>query len=133
MIAQTHHMGSCNRTPPKPTKHLAIMAPSTKPKRTRRDAKIHRGTSPMRNHTRIMKPVRCKLLFHKKERRKITPCPRLSTNQQMDKKEQERIPLDSTNDRQTKWMLAVHQVRRPMGVLSPAPRTRLAHMPHGPG
>jgi hypothetical protein len=61
------------------------MTPSTKSNGTRRNAKVHRRTSAMRNHTRIMEPVRRKLLFYKEERQKTMPHPRLPTHQQMDK------------------------------------------------
>jgi hypothetical protein len=60
------------------------MTPSIESNETRRDAKVHERTSPMRNHTRIMEPICCKLLFHKEEGRKITPHPGLPTHQQMD-------------------------------------------------
>jgi hypothetical protein len=80
-------MGSCNRTPPKFTRHPAITTPSAKPERARRNVKICGRASLMRNHTGIMEPIRCKFLLHKKERWKTMSCPRLPTNQQMDKKE----------------------------------------------
>jgi hypothetical protein len=47
-----------------------------------------------------MEPICCKLLFYKEEGQEIVPHPRLSTYQQMDKKEQKCIPLDPTNHRQ---------------------------------
>jgi hypothetical protein len=73
------------------------MTPPLEPKRTGRNAKVRRKTSPTRNHTRIMEPICGKLLLYKKERWKITPRPRLPTYQQMDKEKQKRIPPNSTN------------------------------------
>jgi hypothetical protein len=60
------------------------MTPSVESHGTRRYVKVRERTSPTRNHTRIMEPICCKLLFYKEERQKITPCPRLLTHQQMD-------------------------------------------------
>jgi hypothetical protein len=84
MTAQTYYMGPHNRTPPECPGHSASMTPPTESTGMRRNAKVHRRTSSTRNHMRIMKPIHCELLFHKKERWKIMPHPRLSTHQQMD-------------------------------------------------
>jgi hypothetical protein len=80
-------MGPCDRTPPEHARHFAITTPSTEPKRTRRDAKVCRGTPSTRNYTRIVEPVHCKLLLYKEEGREIAPHPRLLTYQQMDEEE----------------------------------------------
>jgi hypothetical protein len=85
MTTQTYHMGPRNRTLSECTRHSAITTPSIEPKGTRGDAKVCRRTPLMRNHTRIMEPIRCKFLLYKEERREIVPRPRLSTYQQMDK------------------------------------------------
>jgi hypothetical protein len=76
-ITQTHHMGPRDRTPPEHARYFASTTPSVESDGTKRNAEVCRRTSSMRNHSRIMEPIRCKLLFHKKERWKVMPHPRL--------------------------------------------------------
>src|SRR6266852_1537013 len=109
-------MGSRNRTTAWGTSNPPGSTPPSKPKRTRRDAKVCRRTFEERNHPRVVEPLCSKFLLHQKERWEATTSPRLQAHQQVDKEEQKRFPTYPADDRSTQWMQAIHQVRRPLGI-----------------
>src|SRR5580658_3246199 len=96
--------------------HPTSQTNPTQPKREEGNAQIRRRTLETRHDTRVEKPIRSQLLFHKEEGRQTTTSTGLSTNQQMDKEEPKRFPVNPTNHRPTQWVYSVHQVRCPLGI-----------------